>query len=73
MYLICKIMLITRLRGLSVQWNSKSEFEFKVFKFLHSVDKLAQSSNFDNLLELNQTTLPKEKLFLMTYSTSVQI
>jgi hypothetical protein len=35
----------------------KSEFEFKVYKFLHSVDKLAQSANFENLLELNQSTL----------------
>jgi hypothetical protein len=73
MYLICKIILITHLRWLRVQWNLKLEFEFKVSKFLHSVDKLAQSTNFDNLLELNQTTLSKDKLFLMTYSTRVQI
>jgi hypothetical protein len=73
MYLISKIMLITCLRGLRVQWNSKSEFEFKVYKFLHSVDKLAESANFDNLLKLNQTTLPKEKLLLKTSSTSVKI
>jgi hypothetical protein len=69
MYLISKIMLITCLRGLRVRWNSKSEIE----KFLHRVDKLAHSAHFDNLLELNQTTLPKEKLFLMTSYTSVQI
>jgi hypothetical protein len=37
------------------------------------VDKLAQSANFENLLELNQTTLLKEKLFLMTSSNSEQI
>jgi hypothetical protein len=66
-------MLFTCLRGLRVQWNSKSEFEFNVHKFLHSVEKLAQSTNFENLLELNQTTLLKQKLFLMTSSNSEQI
>jgi hypothetical protein len=59
MYLISSIMLITCLKGLRVQWNSKLEFEFKVFKFLRTVDKLAQSVNFENLLEPNQTTLQK--------------
>jgi hypothetical protein len=37
------------------------------------VDRLTQSGNFENLLESNQTLLPKENLFLMTFSTSVQI
>jgi hypothetical protein len=56
-----------------------SSFEFKIkvqipiFQILYSVDRLAQSTNFRNLLELNQTTLSKEKLFLLTWCTSVQI
>jgi hypothetical protein len=37
------------------------------------VDWLAQSRNFGNVLESNQTLLPKADLFLMTCSTSVQI
>jgi hypothetical protein len=43
------------------------------YKFLYTVDQLAQLANFENLLESSQTTLPKVKLFLMTCSTSVQI
>jgi hypothetical protein len=39
---------------------------------LFSVDRLTQSGNFENLLESNHTLLPKENLFLMTCSTSVQ-
>jgi hypothetical protein len=34
---------------------------------------LTQSGKFENLLESNQTTLPKEKLFLITGSTGVEI
>jgi hypothetical protein len=37
------------------------------------VDRLTQSVNFENLLKSNQTLLPKENLYLMTCSTSVQI
>jgi hypothetical protein len=37
------------------------------------VDRLTQSGNFENLLELNQTLHPKENFILMHYSTSVQI
>jgi hypothetical protein len=37
------------------------------------VDRLTQLGNFENLLELNQTLLPKENLILMDFSTSVQI
>jgi hypothetical protein len=55
----------------------KSEFKVKnqiqSFQVLFSVDRLTQSGNFENLLESNQTTLPKEKLFLITSSASVQI
>jgi hypothetical protein len=36
-----------------VQWISKSGFEFEDFKFLYSVDRLAQSEMFDNFLEWN--------------------
>jgi hypothetical protein len=36
------------------------------------MDQLAQSVNFENLLESNKTLLPKEDLFLMTCSTSVK-
>jgi hypothetical protein len=37
------------------------------------VDRLTQSENFENLLELNQTLLQKENLILMDCSTSVEI
>jgi hypothetical protein len=37
------------------------------------MDPLTQSGNFENLLESNQTLLPKENLFLMTCYTSVQL
>jgi hypothetical protein len=37
------------------------------------VDRFTQSGNFENLLELNQTLLPKENLIRMDDSTSVQI
>jgi hypothetical protein len=36
------------------------------------VDQLAQSAIFEKLLKSNQTSLPKEKLFLMTCYTSVK-
>jgi hypothetical protein len=32
---------------------------------------LIQSGNFENLFESNQTTLPNEKLFLLTGSISL--
>jgi hypothetical protein len=37
------------------------------------VDQLAQLENFENLLELNETLLPKENCTLMDCSKSVQI
>jgi hypothetical protein len=37
------------------------------------VHQLAQSAVFENLLESNQTLLPKENLFLISFSASVQI
>jgi hypothetical protein len=37
------------------------------------VERLSQAEIFENLLELNQTSLPKEKLFLVTYSKSMKI
>jgi hypothetical protein len=40
---------------------------------MYSVDQLAQSEIFENLLDSNQTSLPKENLFLITYSTGMQI
>jgi hypothetical protein len=40
-------------QNLRVQWEIKSGFEFKVFKFLYSVDQLTQSAIFENLLEFN--------------------
>jgi hypothetical protein len=40
---------------------------------LFSVDRFTQSGNFENLLELNQTLLPKENFLLMDCSTCVQI
>jgi hypothetical protein len=66
-------MIITCLRNLKSSRNSESGFEFKVFEFLFSVDQLAQSAIFGNLLGSNRTSLPKENLFPLTYSTSVQI
>jgi hypothetical protein len=59
--------------------DPKSLLEFKIriqirsFQVLYSVDRLAQSKIFKNLLESNYTTLPKEKLFLMSCSTSAQM
>jgi hypothetical protein len=44
-----------------------------MFQVLFSMDRLAQSTVFKKLFESNQTLLPKENLFLMTCSTSVQI
>jgi hypothetical protein len=37
------------------------------FQIQFSVDRLTQSGNFENLLELNQTLLSKENLILMTF------
>jgi secreted Zn-dependent insulinase-like peptidase len=45
----------------------------EVFKFLYSVDQLAQSTIFENLLDSNYTLLPKGNFFLMACFTSVQI
>jgi hypothetical protein len=42
-------------------------------KILYSVDRLTQSVIFEDLLESNQILLPKDNLFLMTCSPSVQI
>jgi hypothetical protein len=69
MYLISEIMVITCLRELRIQWNSKSGFELDVY----SVDRLDKLAIFENLLESNQTLLIKDKLFLMACYTSVQI
>jgi hypothetical protein len=44
-----------------------------MFQVRFSVDRLTQPGNFENLLELNQTLLPKENFILMVCSTSVQI
>jgi hypothetical protein len=48
------------------------EFKFEV-KSCFSVDRLAPSAIFQNLLELKQTLHAKENLFLMTCSKSVKI
>jgi hypothetical protein len=40
---------------------------------MFNMDRLPQSANFENLLESNQTLLPKENVFLMTCSASVQL
>jgi hypothetical protein len=50
----------------------KSKFKGKI-QVLFSVDRLTQSKFFENLLESNQTLLPKENLLPMTCSTCVQI
>jgi hypothetical protein len=53
--------------------------EFKVissnlkFQVRFSVDRLTQSGNFENLLELNQSLLPKENLILMDCYTSENV
>jgi hypothetical protein len=55
----------------------KSEYEVRSsnskFQVWFSVDRFTQSEKFDNLLDLNQTLLPKENLILMNCSTSVKI
>jgi hypothetical protein len=37
------------------------------------MNRFAKSVNFENLLELNYTLLPKEYLVIMDFSASVQI
>jgi hypothetical protein len=51
---------------------SRISFKFEV-KSSVSVDRLTPSVIYLNLLESNYTLLPKENLFPMTYSTSLQI
>jgi hypothetical protein len=43
------------------------------FQDLYSVDHYAQFAIFQNWLESNLTTLPKDKVFPITLSTAVQI
>jgi hypothetical protein len=71
--IIFKDMVITCLRELTSSFEFKIKVQISSFQVLYSVDQLAQLANFGNLLDSNQTTLPKEKLFLITSSTSVQI
>jgi hypothetical protein len=53
--------------------NSNSKTTIEDFKFLYSVDQLAQSTFFEKLFESYQTLLPKDDLLLMDYSISLQI
>jgi hypothetical protein len=73
MYLICKIMLIICLKDPKSLLQFKIRIQIRSFHVLYSVDRLALSVIFENLLESNSTTLPNEKLFLITCSARVQI
>jgi hypothetical protein len=53
--------------------NSNSKTTIEDFKFLYSVDQLAQSTFFEKLFESYQTLLPKDDFLLMDYSISLQI
>jgi hypothetical protein len=64
---------VTCLRDPTSSFEFKIKVQISIFQILYSVDRLAESTNFKNLLESNQTTLLKEKLFLLNWSTSVQI
>ncbi len=44
-----------------------------IFELLRSVDHWAQSNFFCNLMEWNWVTLPKERVFSISWSTSMQI
>jgi hypothetical protein len=48
-------------------------WKVRFFKLLCIVDQLAQLAIFENLLESNYTTLPKDNVFLITFCTRVQI
>jgi hypothetical protein len=43
------------------------------FQVRFSVDQLTQQGNFENLLELNQTLLPKENVILIDCSIRVKL
>jgi hypothetical protein len=53
-------------------WNQIQMQRFK-FRVRFSVDRFTQSGNFENLLELNQTSFPKDNLILIYFSTIVKI
>jgi hypothetical protein len=73
--------LIKLIKSKGKRKSKSSKFEIRIqsqdsnskIEVLFSVDQLTQSGNFENLLQSNQTLLPKANLFLMTCSTSVQI
>jgi hypothetical protein len=57
-------MLITCLRGLRVQWNSKLDFEFNVYKFLYSVEQLDQSEVFVSRVQTEQNnSVSRQEIF----------
>jgi hypothetical protein len=53
-------------------WNQIQMQRFK-FRVRFSVDRFTQPRNFENLLELNQTSFPKDNLILIDFSTIVKI
>jgi hypothetical protein len=53
-------------------WNQIQMQRFK-FRVRFSVDRFTQPGNFENLLELNQTSFPKDNLILIDFSTIVKI
>jgi hypothetical protein len=71
--IIFKVMVITCLRDPTSSFEFEINVQISSFQVLYSVERLVQSTNFKNLLDSNQTTFPKEKLFLITSSTGAQI
>jgi hypothetical protein len=71
--IIFKVMVITCLRDPTSSFEFEINVQISSFQVLYSVERLVQSTNFKNLLDSNQTTFPKEKLFLITSSAGAQI
>jgi hypothetical protein len=71
------LQLSLKARANQVIEVEKSEFKVRSsnskFQVRFSVDRLTQSGNFEKLVQLNQSLLPKKNLILMDCSISVQI
>jgi hypothetical protein len=73
MYLFHEVMVITCLRDPKEFNGFQNQDLNSKFSSLYSVDRLSQSVIFENLLESNQTLLPKANLFIRTCSTRMKI
>jgi hypothetical protein len=64
---------LIKLIKLQLSPNARLNQDTKVWNQIQRQRFKTQSIFFENLLELNQTLLPKANMSLMTYSASVQI